>query len=542
MFRRFTFRQVSFFGALLVAIALFLTSFANSVTSFIVTFSALYGAGVGIAASANSLALNTYFKEKRRIATGISWTMTAIGPILIPHIVTVLLAIYGVQGTVLLFSAFSLNAIACALVFQPVRWHTKSVSDSEELLKENDYECFYCQTLKRGNQSIFSSQYIYNADCNAFPGYEIIDPGTPMMARSNDGWSSRKRSLYDSKHSMNSRTPRIDYESKRTSTRTSNQNLVISNRPSYVNLVLLEKEEMRRLEKEQRRREKRREKKDVVKIDENVLEASHHLITNDKNRFSNKIEEHSEEDCPTQKAPHDLPQTDRMHRQKSNDDNKYITDNHSVLSVKKTDDFRPRTNTFNVEKEVLRVASKKLEQYVDNNLKTNEKSYCTCEEEKKMIQVMHEEDKNYVEEEEEKYTFWQKVVIFFDLGLLKDWTYINIMVGVTISNFSELNFSILTPFVLADFGFTKMQIAAAMSFLGGMDIGVRFFIPFIAGKIGWENRTFFLFGVMGMALGRICKFLFLEFWNFFVTQNISSSGSFSIILRWYGVGWMDWIK
>lgn len=495
MFRRFTFRQVSFFGALLVAVALFFTSFANSVTSFIITFSALYGAGVGIAASANSLALNTYFKEKRRIATGISWTATALGPIIIPHIVTVLLDSYGVQGTVLLFSGFALNAIACSLIFQPVRWHTKSLSDTEELLKESEYECFYCQTLKRANPSIFSSQYIYNADCNAFPGYEIIDPGTPMMARSNDGWSSRKRSLYDSKHSMNSRTPR----SRRASTtRASNQNLVISNRPSYVNLVLLEKEEMRRLEKEQRRREKRREKKDAIKIEEE-------MITNDKNRFVNKIEEHSEEDCPTQKAPHDLPEYDKNHLPKNNEDNKYITDNHSVLSVKKTDDYMQRTNTFNVEKEVLRVASKKLEQYVNNDLKTVDQSYCTCEEEKKLIQIMNEEEENFVNEEEEKFTFWQKVVIFFDLGLLKDWTYINIMIGVTISNFSELNFSILTPFVLADFGFTKMQIAGAMSFLGGMDIGVRFFIPFIAGKIGWENRTFFLFGVMGMALGRICK-------------------------------------
>lgn len=517
MFRRFTFRQVSFFGALLVAVALFFTSFANSVTSFIITFSVFYGAGVGIAASANSLALNTYFKEKRRIATGISWTATALGPIIIPHIVTVLLDSYGVQGTVLLFSGFALNAIACSLIFQPVRWHTKSLSDNEELLKENDYECFYCQTLKRANPSIFSSQYIYNADCNAFPGYEIIDPGTPMMARSNDGWSSRKRSLYGSKHSMNSRTPRIDYESKRASTRTSNQNLVISNRPSYVNLVLLEKEEMRRLEKEQRRREKRREKKDVIKIEENVvledcpsLKAPHDLIPIDKNRLADKIEEHSEEDCPTQKAPHDLPENDKNHLPKNNEDNKYITDNHSVLSVKKTtDDYRQRNNTFNVEKEVLRVASKKLEQYVINDLKSvdQSRSYCTCEEEKKLIQIMNEEEDNFDnEEEEEKFTFWQKVVIFFDLGLLKDWTYINIMIGATISNFSELNFSILTPFVLADFGFTKMQIASAMSFLGGMDIGVRFFIPFIAGKIGWENRTFFLFGVMGMALGRICKY------------------------------------
>lgn len=78
-----------------------------------------------------------------------------------------------------------------------------------------------------------------------------------------------------------------------------------------------------------------------------------------------------------------------------------------------------------------------------------------------------------------------------------------LQVGVTIANFAELNFSVLTPFVLADFGLTKPQIALCMSLLGLTDISVRFFIPFIAGFIGWENRTFFLFGVLGMAMGRV---------------------------------------
>jgi hypothetical protein len=43
VFRRFTFRQVSFFGAMLVSLALFLTSFADSFVKFLITFSILYG-------------------------------------------------------------------------------------------------------------------------------------------------------------------------------------------------------------------------------------------------------------------------------------------------------------------------------------------------------------------------------------------------------------------------------------------------------------------------------------------------------------------
>lgn len=115
-----------------------------------------------------------------------------------------------------------------------------------------------------------------------------------------------------------------------------------------------------------------------------------------------------------------------------------------------------------------------------------------------------EEEEN--EEIDEKFTFLQKLVIFFDLNLLKDFSYLNIMIGITLANFAELNFSILTPFVLSDFGLEKQQIALCMSLLGAADIICRFLVPLIANKSSLENRTFFLIGVCNMALGRVCRF------------------------------------
>ena len=43
LFRRFTYRQVAFCGALLVVLAVFLTSISNSFLTYLVTFSILYG-------------------------------------------------------------------------------------------------------------------------------------------------------------------------------------------------------------------------------------------------------------------------------------------------------------------------------------------------------------------------------------------------------------------------------------------------------------------------------------------------------------------
>lgn len=95
------------------------------------------------------------------------------------------------------------------------------------------------------------------------------------------------------------------------------------------------------------------------------------------------------------------------------------------------------------------------------------------------------------------------------------------MLGITVANFAELNFSILTPMVLQEFHFGKYEIATFMSLLGATDIVVRFFIPFIADKIGWDNKTFFLIGVLAMAFGRVSKYYtFIDYNCLIFSTNI----------------------
>lgn len=431
------------------------------------------GIGSGINTSANSLALNTYFKEKRRIATGLSWTITGMGPIIMPQIIAIILPYYGVQGSLLIYTGLALNAVVCALIYQPVQWHVKKLEKpppEQGQLNEALVECDYCSMAKRKNQSIFSSQYLYNADDSSITGYEIVDPGTPMLSLANDGWT-----YHGSRMSLTSRQP-----SRFGSRIASSQNLA-SNRTSYVNLEIKSKESERR-----------------KKISNAI-----------------KIEEAATEDCPSLKAPQDLsamektvfpttPTTPTKPLVK-------ITIGPPEESAVRTPYRKKSTmNTFNMEKEVLKGASQKLEEYVAgkrNPTYTSLENLCTCDEQRRFMkesQLMSDLDGGAANDEK-KYSLLEKITVFFDLDLLRDFTYVNLMMGVTLGNFAELNFSVLTPFVLTDWGFEKAQIATAMSLLGGVDISVRFFIPFIAGKIGWENRTFFLVGILGMAMGRICK-------------------------------------
>ncbi|GAB0100904.1 uncharacterized protein DMENIID0001_170020 [Sergentomyia squamirostris] len=502
LFRRFTYRQVAYGAALVIVVGLLLTSIADSFITYVITFSVLYGVGTGVSMSSNALALNTYFKEKRRMATSFSWTVTALGPIILPHLITYTLEEYGVQGSVLIFAGIACHTFATASIFQPAQWHSRSPSgDQENLLsktpsKESNEECKYCQSLKQ-KQSI-GTPFLYNADDPSVTGYEILDPGTPMLALANDGWYSGSglRSMYGSKWSLTSqKTGKLDVESKKTSTRTSTQNLVLSARQSFVNLEALKETAGRR----------------------------------DRRPTKPMIEEVEVEDCPSHKAPQDLSEVEKSTLPTTRflkppyDDVQYIRDNYSLRSLKYPDDRRRKSNTFSVEKEVLKEASRRLEMYLNDGRKRSVVGdKCTCEKGIKTpnnslkdypIDVKQTVDEDVDEyDDDKKFTLLQKIVIFFDLDLLKDFTYVNLMVGITVANFAELNFSILTPFILGDFGYTKKETAMLMSLLAGMDISVRFFIPFIAGRIGWENKTFFLFGVMGMAIGRVVLAHFQSFW------------------------------
>ena len=269
----------------------------------------------------------------------------------------------------------------------------------------------------------------------------MTDPGTPMMIRANDGWYSQKSSLVGSRVSLAS--------NKAKSRLASGQNSVaISKRPSYNNLIDARKK----------------------KITQSKL----------------AIQEHVAEDCPTEKAPQDL-----------KEDEKVMLTTNSDSPV-----------TYPNEKDVLKTAAKKLARYKEikegealrKKILIEEQRKYEEEEKLKMKSEPHEEEVH------KKYSFLEKIIIFFDLNLLKDYVYVNLMIGITISNFVELNFSILTPYVLIEFNFEKYEIATFMSLLGAADVVCRFIVPLLADKIGWENKTFFLFGVMSMAIGRVSMY------------------------------------
>ncbi|EDX18382.1 GD15585 [Drosophila simulans] len=375
LFRRYTYRVVALVGSVLTFLGLFWMVFADTFAVYIMSFSILYGFGRGLTVSASSLAVNTYFKVKRRTATAFQFGVAGLGPIVCPYFATYMLYEFGVQGTTLLFAGASLHTIACSLIYQPVKWHVVKRDRDAEALQQ-------VQPLaEREDQD---EDIIKN----------VVEPETPVLPRANDGWFGSRASL----NSVGTRNRLNTWE----------------------------------------------------KADSNGHVELKRLSSKDSN--------------PGRQL-------------------RSISVSHSIKEEE--------TTGYNSDHEVHHTE-------------------------------LTEKEKQELEDEEErqrrkKLPFYMKVVIFFDMDLLRDITYVNLAVGITLINFVEINFAILTPFILSDLGFNKDQIALAMSTLGFFDLVVRFLIPLITAKINLSNRTFFVVGILGMCIGRM--FLSMTS-NFYVMMAI----------------------
>ncbi|XP_076650617.1 uncharacterized protein LOC143357858 isoform X2 [Halictus rubicundus] len=414
----------------------------KSFAGALVFFSILYGFGIGITLSSNALALNTYFKKKRRIATGFSWTCTGLGPIIIPQIITLLMPTYDIEGTTLIIGGLAFNGVTCALLLQPVSRHLKKKRNTDQLNGNEDQEYKEPLTYTKVNteppdekkeitgeiettenlddnrsnygalslaKEKFSSQYLYYDDEeDGASGIDVLAPGVLMLSRANDGWFSRKNT---STASVTSRASKKEEVFKSPYRKTS--------------LTVLRQTSLPR-----------------------------------GSSIKNINRQYSENDAYRKKMTG-------------------YQSNTSLLMVVNKNNEKPDDCKDPLSKRV-----------VEQTMVIPEEMECD--------HLINQEPV-----EEERRTFWQTLIIFFDLDLLRDSIYVNLMVGLTFATFTELNFSLLTPFILAEYGYTKTQVAMFMSILAGVDVLTRLTIPFIANLIGWSNRTFFLVGVCQMAVGRI---------------------------------------
>uniref|UniRef100_A0A1B6GLB3 Major facilitator superfamily (MFS) profile domain-containing protein n=1 Tax=Cuerna arida TaxID=1464854 RepID=A0A1B6GLB3_9HEMI len=112
-------------------VGLLVTSFANKFVLFFVFYGLINSLGIGWSMASFHLALSTYFVKRRGMAMGIAMTITGLGPVFMPLVISYLMGLFGARGTALLLSGLVLHCVLCGQLLQPVKWHRKRIVINE---------------------------------------------------------------------------------------------------------------------------------------------------------------------------------------------------------------------------------------------------------------------------------------------------------------------------------------------------------------------------------------------------------------------------
>ncbi|XP_045520326.1 monocarboxylate transporter 9-like [Pieris brassicae] len=141
--RRFGYRKVAVVGAILISIGLMLTAISSNFWLFLLSYSIINSMGVAAVMASFSLAINSFFKEKRGRAIGVGMSITGLGAIYMPLLMSVLMYAYGWRYAVLILGAICLHSLLAACLLRPAKWYLKVNPKTEEeqpLNKEVDVE------------------------------------------------------------------------------------------------------------------------------------------------------------------------------------------------------------------------------------------------------------------------------------------------------------------------------------------------------------------------------------------------------------------
>ncbi|XP_063379810.1 monocarboxylate transporter 9-like [Cydia fagiglandana] len=136
--RRFGYRKVAITGAIFISAGLMLTAVATSFWLFLFSYSILNSMGVASVMAAFSLAINSYFKEKRSRAVGVGMSITGLGAIYMPLLMSALIYAYGWRYAVLTLGAICLHSLVGACLLRPVKWYMVTPPQEMVPLKKDE--------------------------------------------------------------------------------------------------------------------------------------------------------------------------------------------------------------------------------------------------------------------------------------------------------------------------------------------------------------------------------------------------------------------
>lgn len=136
-------RPVTIFSGVMVSGGLMLSAFAPNVQFLIFSYGIVVGLGCGLVYAATVTITCQYFDKRRGLALGIVTTGTSVGGFLYAAAQNEFIALFGLDGCLLLIGCFALNIIACAGLMRPLHlpaYYLKQRAAMAEKAEENVLE------------------------------------------------------------------------------------------------------------------------------------------------------------------------------------------------------------------------------------------------------------------------------------------------------------------------------------------------------------------------------------------------------------------
>lgn len=93
--------------------------------------------GIAAVMAAFTLAINSFFKEKRSRAIGVGMSLTGLGAIFMPLLMSALMYAYGWRYAVLILGAICLHSLLAACLLRPAKWYLRAPATAEEIVPLN---------------------------------------------------------------------------------------------------------------------------------------------------------------------------------------------------------------------------------------------------------------------------------------------------------------------------------------------------------------------------------------------------------------------
>ncbi|XP_037091357.1 monocarboxylate transporter 7-like [Pollicipes pollicipes] len=157
--QKYSCRVTSTLGGLLASAGLLVSYCADHIYYLYLGMGLMGGGGGCFAYSSGVLVVGSYFERRRGLANGLCVSGSALGAMIFPPALDLLLEHSGFSDAMLLLCAVLLHVVPCAALYQPVEWHMVRVSAvADEASRGSVHSLCYLSTVLHGSSLAVSQK------------------------------------------------------------------------------------------------------------------------------------------------------------------------------------------------------------------------------------------------------------------------------------------------------------------------------------------------------------------------------------------------